>query len=333
MDTKVLSKSHRLPWVDIAKGMAIILMVIGHEVTSHHTYALIYSFHMPLFFILSGYTFRPVTTWLRWWQKVKKAFVQVWLLAILMIALLGVETILLVKDFGIQGFLHSVLGGIFWSSNNSLRGMGGVGVMWFLIVFFWAKILFDTLQVIAPSWGRGVVLLLLSIGSFLIAPNPLHWLPQALDIVPVAALFMWLGELWKMMDNRFDYRSMGTRIGSGLLGIFWLACVGKAIYIELSVRHYPLFLVGSVVEAFAGTILVCLVAKWVVRSQLLNRLLTTIGKHTLAVMCIHHLDLYWVNWGGLIHSWPLAAAIRLLLDMFLLFGWLYLRSFFSKQHG
>lgn len=42
----------RLDWVDIAKGIAIILMVIGHEVENKSIYALIFSFHMPLFFIL-----------------------------------------------------------------------------------------------------------------------------------------------------------------------------------------------------------------------------------------------------------------------------------------
>ena len=42
----------RIEWVDIAKGIAILLMVIGHEVPSGLLYVFIFSFHMPLFFIL-----------------------------------------------------------------------------------------------------------------------------------------------------------------------------------------------------------------------------------------------------------------------------------------
>lgn len=51
-------------WIDIAKGLAILLMIIGHELRPQsHLYVLIFSFHMPLFFILSGYTARPVKSW------------------------------------------------------------------------------------------------------------------------------------------------------------------------------------------------------------------------------------------------------------------------------
>lgn len=44
---------------DVAKGAAILLMVVGHEL-NQYVYPLIFSVHMPLFFILSGYTSRLV---------------------------------------------------------------------------------------------------------------------------------------------------------------------------------------------------------------------------------------------------------------------------------
>lgn len=48
----------RIDWIDMAKGYGMILVIIGHIVVSHGTvYTLISSFHMPLFFILSGYLF------------------------------------------------------------------------------------------------------------------------------------------------------------------------------------------------------------------------------------------------------------------------------------
>lgn len=324
-----VTKHARLTWVDVAKGMAIILMVVGHEVTSRHLHAVIFSFHMPLFFILSGYTSRPVATWARWWQKVKKSLVQVWLLATLMICLLGLETLVLKKNLGILEIWHAVLGGIFWGSNNYVRGQYGAGVMWFLFVFFWAKLLFDAVQIILPSWVRGIVLTLLSVGSFALAPNPMHWLPQAFDLVPVAALFMWLGELWKGMDNHVNYHRPLTWLGLGIIGTFWLVCVARAVHIELAIRMYPDYF-GSVIEALAGTIIFCLFAQWVERSPYLMRVLSTVGRHTLAVLCIHHLDLYWVNWGAMIHSWPLAAGVRLALDMVLLILWVYAQPQLKK---
>ena len=44
--------------VSFAKGIGIILMVLGHTYFSVYGFRLIYMFHMPLFFFVSGYCFR-----------------------------------------------------------------------------------------------------------------------------------------------------------------------------------------------------------------------------------------------------------------------------------
>ena len=44
--------------VSFAKGIGIMLMVLGHTFFSDYGCALIYMFHMPLFFFLSGYCFK-----------------------------------------------------------------------------------------------------------------------------------------------------------------------------------------------------------------------------------------------------------------------------------
>ncbi len=45
----------RIEWLDIAKGMAIFLVVLGHSGESPIK-GYVYAFHMPLFFMLAGYT-------------------------------------------------------------------------------------------------------------------------------------------------------------------------------------------------------------------------------------------------------------------------------------
>ena len=51
---------NRIEWIDCAKGLAIILVVYGHALTYFSpnfdsVVHVIYSFHMPLFFVLTGY--------------------------------------------------------------------------------------------------------------------------------------------------------------------------------------------------------------------------------------------------------------------------------------
>ena len=45
-------------WVSSLKGFAIILVVLGH--ISSPLSSFIYSFHMPLFFIVSGFFLNPI---------------------------------------------------------------------------------------------------------------------------------------------------------------------------------------------------------------------------------------------------------------------------------
>lgn len=56
----------RLTYIDIARGIAILLVVIGHlnqfyrnnlDISNPKMLSFIYTFHMPLFFIISGMLF------------------------------------------------------------------------------------------------------------------------------------------------------------------------------------------------------------------------------------------------------------------------------------
>ena len=48
-----MDTNNRIKWVDIAKGIGIILVIVGHTIALEYS-APIYTFHMPLFFFLSG---------------------------------------------------------------------------------------------------------------------------------------------------------------------------------------------------------------------------------------------------------------------------------------
>lgn len=60
METTFSSKPARLLSIDIAKGMGIILVVWAHAKGPFSSY--IYQFHMPFFFLISGYLFNPNTS-------------------------------------------------------------------------------------------------------------------------------------------------------------------------------------------------------------------------------------------------------------------------------
>lgn len=53
-----MSITQRDSSIDIAKGFGILLMIWGHCAIIPALYGAIYQFHMPLFFVISGYLYK-----------------------------------------------------------------------------------------------------------------------------------------------------------------------------------------------------------------------------------------------------------------------------------
>ena len=52
------TSANRYEYIDIAKGIGILLVVWAHILLVGWTHRFIYAFHMPLFFFISGYLFK-----------------------------------------------------------------------------------------------------------------------------------------------------------------------------------------------------------------------------------------------------------------------------------
>lgn len=52
----------RVHWIDILKGIGIFLVILGHTIKNSYINTWVYSFHMPLFFFISGYLTEPRDT-------------------------------------------------------------------------------------------------------------------------------------------------------------------------------------------------------------------------------------------------------------------------------
>ena len=51
-------QKERIQYLDIARGLSIILMVMFHVIPKCLISEIVYSFHVPLFIIISGYFFK-----------------------------------------------------------------------------------------------------------------------------------------------------------------------------------------------------------------------------------------------------------------------------------
>ncbi len=132
METQI---KKRIDWLDIAKGIAIICTIIGHSVEKNKIGVFIFSFHMPLFFILSGYTLKKIQ-----FSELPKATLKDFLRLILPVfAVLAIDFILqtLFFDKNPISLMKSYIKRLIWGTCGH-----GVGRLWFLVALFWSKLFF-----------------------------------------------------------------------------------------------------------------------------------------------------------------------------------------------
>lgn len=301
-----MHKKERIEWVDMAKALAILGMIAGHELNSEGFLAsLIYCFHMPIFFILSGYTSRPVTTWAAWGKKFWKSFKKIYLLAVIVLL---VQMVLanIVGHGNWAQLSQSFLRNWYWASNNDQ--VASVGVMWFLFAFFYGILVYDGIGVLVSNYRyAGLVYLALSALGMAIAFKV--WLPQDLDLALVIPFFMWFGRC--LRESHF----IGSKLARYVLVIstvIWILAGQQRFHIEISIRHYPGFFL-SVLVALLSSLVIIYVSQGILCLPYGSKLLV-FGRHTLLLMCIHSLDLYWTWWGVWVNG-PWKLILRVALDL------------------
>lgn len=155
----------RLEKIDSVKGLGILLVVLGH--TKNIPEALhffIYSFHMPLFFIVSGVFFSLDKSAGSGLGYIKKKFIRLIIPAWVLGAICSIPFLLmLILNYGIdlEGFSNRLLGtmtGYPFADGNFMSTP-----LWFLFALFWVEVLaflfghsykyFDFLSVVTIALG------------------------------------------------------------------------------------------------------------------------------------------------------------------------------------
>lgn len=136
--TKVQQRDKTL---DIAKGICIILMVIGHSGCPTYLYDFIYMFHMPCFFFISGWLLsdKYLSNLKRGlYQKAKGSYYPFvkWTLIFLLFHNVFASMHIYENYYSWQTFMERIIRTFTMTGSESL-----LGGFWFLISLFWASII------------------------------------------------------------------------------------------------------------------------------------------------------------------------------------------------
>ncbi|MDO4730230.1 MAG: acyltransferase family protein [Candidatus Saccharibacteria bacterium] len=285
MNIRDLKKKPRLAWVDCAKGVAIICVIIGHTAfDTSDTFSFITSFHMPLFFLLSGFTMHPTTD--------KKTFLKK--------TLRDAKTLLLptiIFSFvrivvgGIQktGFSSSIILSLLLKWFNSLLSSTSnpyisLGMLWFLVSMFVSRLFINATTVaVGPKNNKYPLLFLGAFGVFLGANS--FYLPFNIDISLVCVLFITLG-LIARSKLRF-LKKHRTELFIVACGI-WLYGIMNTHFIALAEYGMSKNLFAIIV-ALSGSYCVSVLCKTIHKLRF-SKFFEFFGKYSLIVLIVHYLD-------------------------------------------
>ena len=285
----------RLDWVDVARGIGILAVVIGHVWTRGPLRDALYSFHMPLFFILSGMLSRPQPVG-RFTRRQLASQMRPYaiFLMLLIVADQMIEPMKGGRPIFHQwpGDLLPILLGGFW-----LRGP--YTIFWFVPCLMVARILFNAALCRWPDpFDRRWALLLVPVKA---AAYALGWMMQASPLgllaVPMAFVLLWTGAAWARVGCR-----NAMIVPLALLSVAGLAGWFPTLNMKVANYGWPLLSIGS---AIATSLLIVAIARRVVRY---SAPLASLGRASLVIMYLHVAFIHYLSpYMG--KMWLLAIAL------------------------
>jgi len=256
-------ESKRIQWIDVAKGITIILMVLGHTSIPNCLSNFIFAFHMPLFFLVYG--------WCTNWAKDNYGAFVLKKLRTLGIPFL-VYSVAVILIAWVAGYQE-----IEWRSvlTNGWKGYA----LWFVPVLFFSLVVAKSIMsFINKAWFRYAICVLLILGGAFLRYRHIY-LPWTLATVPYATCLVLLGSSLRKFQEYIDKPR------------WWIFVVGLVLTIVIS-QNWRMDLAWNCITpvvlltigAVSGTVMMFTFSSYLTKIPWVAKILQTIGKETFVIM-------------------------------------------------
>jgi len=123
-------------------------MLVGHAHIPALLFKVIYSFHMPLFVLLSGYFFRPKPLAVSMMSDARRLLVPYLSVSLIYLAVVAVRCLLQSKAGPVPGdftWLYESAMAVLYANIGPSAHAPGIGIIWFLPALFWCKVIYNAL--------------------------------------------------------------------------------------------------------------------------------------------------------------------------------------------
>lgn len=273
---------NRIEWIDIAKGIGIILVIAGHCFYLGYSYPL-YAFHMPLFFFLSGLLFKDKNEgFVDFFKSKSNSLMRPWLI-ILFISFL---VCLAIPQWRKEITLTAVLSDLYTANTNVFQNSS----LWYLVCFYFMLLIFFFVNKIKRTPVTALVFIIIAVGLLWIkvlldrTNLPFNRLPFKIDSALIALVFFYVaysykGKILPFMKGKANLLLVAfVVVASAVLCVYngW-SNINSLDFGRIRLLYYPV--------AFIGIASVCLVSQVITNLNWkpLISFLTFYGKNSLLI--------------------------------------------------
>ena len=279
----------RIKWIDVAKGICMIAIVIGH-LGDKQINRIVYSFHLPVLFILSGYTLKEQDIDHDFLNKKFNRLMLPYFTTCILICLGDIFNSFLNKDYAISTITNIIFKDLqrSWMASGSIKNIGSysfssrIGAIWFLPALFFALVITQIVLKHVKEWNHRFF-----VGCLLaLAANAMRyflWLPFSLLSGIFASVYIlfgkWLKEksILETLENEHIYLCLIVVV------IAFLMDKSRLYMVSVSMSDYIITPLCSVASSF----LVIKISMLLENSTFLQ----WIGRNSILVLQIHLLEL------------------------------------------
>lgn len=283
-------KKARLEYFDIAKGIGILCVIAGH-LGNVRINQFVYTFHMPLFFIISGFFISDKYDTNTYIYKKAKQLFKPYVFTCVVICIISIINNILAKDIAqlIGDLKYWILASIYGAGGNmdTLHYFPPIGAIWYLPAIFFAVCIVNALKN-----NEKCIMLIILISYIGYKTSQLIWLPLSVQAGMTASFFTYIGyyaKQKKILDKQINSVYM--------IGMFavWGICIiyGGQLYM---VQNYFGNGFLDVIGAICATYLIICFSKWISKYKIINQMLSFLGKNSLIILCVHLIELKMFPW-------------------------------------
>ncbi len=259
--------------IDVMRGIGIILVLLGHRSLPNIMVKMIYAFHMPLFFFISGYLYRKCEFGKFVSNKIKKIiipYIIFWLISAIIGFFAYKSGIIDNFDFDklVEQFVYYTPNG-FWN-----------GPLWFLPCLFVVEILFCFINQYLNKYSSLISFFVIPFLGYLCSRYNIYLIFK-IDIAFTGLFFYSLGNYIsnkRKLTNKFNKKYFLLDIPIFIISIFKF----NNLIVQMIIGkygNYILFLLNAVLGIYLTYQFACIIKD--------SFIFQTIGRESLIIMALH----------------------------------------------